>query len=131
MTLDGSRVPQSTQDRADRKLAFRYAPHIFFVDEEPFLPLVVGYTIFRDEAQSLSFPKRRIERQRLPEWESVIEYAVWMDWDIGHLYELEHTWSYVGANGELVWSEGSWHGGWSPMTLDDDSIPCEGTHPIV
>ena len=131
MTLNGSLVPRSTQDRADRELAFRFAPYIFFADEEPFLPLLVGYTIFREEAQSLSFPKRRIERQHLPAWESVIEYAVWMDWDIGHLYELEHTWSYVGPNGDLVFSEGSWHGGWSPMTLDDDTMPCEGPHPIV
>jgi len=39
-----------------------------------------------------------------------IEYAIWWDWDIGHLYELEHIWVFVDAAGNVVRGEASWHG---------------------
>ena len=63
-----------------------------------------------------------------------IEYAIWWDWDIGHLYELEHTWTYVGADGRVVFAEASWHGGYSSAVLADGSVPLAPgttTHPVV
>ncbi|MEM4500599.1 MAG: hypothetical protein QW512_00515 [Thermofilaceae archaeon] len=39
-----------------------------------------------------------------------MEYAIWWDWDIQHLYELEHVWIAVGNRSRLVAVEGSWHG---------------------
>jgi len=130
MKIDGSRLPVARGDPAGRQLAATYAPQIIFADDEPFLPLVVGYTIFHDEAESPSFP-RQIERAGLPAWATAIEYAIWWDWDIGHLYELEHVWSYVDPAGELVWAEGSWHGWQNAMVLEDGTFPHTGTHPLV
>ncbi len=85
---------------------------------------------FDGEADSPSFP-RRILREFVPPWHKVIEYAIWWDWDIGHLYELEHAWSYIDADGRLVWAEASGHGDYSAMSLAGGSISCEGTHPVL
>jgi phosphoglycolate phosphatase-like HAD superfamily hydrolase len=41
---------------------------------------------------------------------SVIEYAIWHDWDIQHLYDLEHVWVHLDAAGRMVRVEGSMHG---------------------
>ncbi len=128
--LDGSIPPQSGENDPDLLLAARYAPHILFDEAEPFLPLVVGITVFHEEGSSPSFP-RRIERWLRPAWSTVIEYAIWWDWDIGHLYELEHAWSYVGADGQLVWAEASWHGSYSAMVNDGERIACNGDHPLL
>jgi putative hydrolase of the HAD superfamily len=64
---------------------------------------------------------------------AIVEYAIWWDWDINHLYELEHIWTYVDSNGTVVHAEGSWHGNFRSLRrwqdrrlrLHDD------THPIA
>ena len=147
--------PQVTQSGDDLALAARYAPLISFDRLEPFLPSAVGYTIFRQDADSSSFPRRvtlrpqpprialddarRIARLfpdgRLPQVPEltaafVIEYAIWWDWDIQHLYELEHVWSYVGADGRLLYAEASWHGGYFPM-LWQGATPRRDDRPVV
>ncbi len=50
-----------------------------------------------------------------------IEYAIWWDWDIHHLYELEHVWIYLDAQEQPVRVEGSWHGKFYhiPLKLED------------
>jgi hypothetical protein len=126
----GSQVPEYQDADADLDIAARYAPWILFDQAEPFFPALVGYTIFRSEGQSPSF-LRRIERGWRPEWSMVIEYAIWWDWDIGHLYELEHVWSYVDPAGKLVWVEASSHGAYASMLKEDRTIPHEGRHPVV
>ena len=61
-----------------------------------------------------------------------IEYAIWWDWDIQHLYELEHVWVYVDAAGRPVRAEASWHGGWHDLRLGGPGgAVLEGTHPLV
>ena len=85
----------------------------------------MGYIVFRESARSPSFP-RRIELAEVgqPQASLAIEYAIWWDWDIQHLYELEHIWVYLDANGRVVRAEASWHGiyqsmavnGWLPLT---------------
>jgi len=127
---DGSRTPQALGDDADLALAAAYAPIVLFDEAEPFLPVTVGVTVFRDESDSPSFP-RRIRREFTPSWDVAIEYAIWWDWDIGHLYELEHVWSYVGAGGDLVWAEGSWHGAFSSMILAGGRLAAEGSRPLL
>jgi len=42
--------------------------------------------------------------------DTVIEYAFWWEWDISHLYDLEHAWVYLDGNGEVIHAEGSRHG---------------------
>ncbi|MCU0503271.1 MAG: glycerophosphodiester phosphodiesterase [Anaerolineae bacterium] len=102
------------QGGTDRRLAMRYAPILRFDANEPFLPLAAGYTIFRESGASPSFQRGRVI-DLAPEGESpaalAIEYAIWWDWDIGHLYELEHAWVYVDAQGQVVRAEASWLAG--------------------
>lgn len=104
------------QAEEERRLAARYAPIIRFDARDPFLPLAVGYTIFRADGDSPSFP-RRIELQPTggPPAALAIEYAIWWDWDIEHLYELEHAWVFVDAAGQVCRGEASWHGGLHDM----------------
>ncbi len=113
--------------RKRAEIAARYAPIVFLDAVEPFQPEIVGYTVFQYDAPSLSFP--RIVEVRPPAVLAV-EYALWWDWDIGHLYELEHVWVYVDARGDVVRVEASWHGGYNEMRVGD-RVPLEGTHPVV
>lgn len=130
LEVDGSRVPTQRGSPAEHALAARYAPHILFDEAEPFTPEVVGYTIFRAERQSPSF-LRRIQRAWRPAWATAIEYAIWWDWDIGHLYELEHVWVYLDEAGQIVWVEASSHGVYASMLREDGTFPLAGEHPLV
>lgn len=91
----------------DEALVHRHAPRIRFDRREPFLPLAAGYTFFRRSGPSPSFPRQIVLPSRAT---CAIEYAVWWDWDIQHLYELEHLWVYLDDAGQIVRAEGSWHG---------------------
>ena len=100
------------QDNQTQTLAARYAPLLRFDANEPFLPLAAGYTIFHADGPSPS-TKRQImlATPEHPQATQAIEYAIWWDWDIGHLYELEHVWVYLDDQGRVVGCEASWHGG--------------------
>src|SRR5687768_6698748 len=96
----------------DLELARRHAPIVYFDAAEPFLPQMVGYAVLRQPGPSPSF--ERYLALDVPAASSaegggraaaVIEYALWTDWDIQHLYELEHVWSYVDADGKLLFAE--------------------------
>ncbi|NDJ61274.1 MAG: hypothetical protein GYB67_09125, partial [Chloroflexi bacterium] len=108
--------------QADDDLARAHAPLIRFDAAEPFLPSVVGYTVFRATAPSPSFPRDVVIEGEIV---CAIEYAIWWDWDIGHLYELEHAWVYLGADGRLINAEASWHGGYHRMANADGAIPMQ------
>jgi glycerophosphoryl diester phosphodiesterase len=113
---------QTIPDQNDYNLARRHAPRIRFDVREPFLPLVVGYTVFRENGKSLSFPRDIT----LPDNAvCAIEYAVWWDWDIQHLYELEHIWVYLDGDEEVVAADASWHGGFHIMVDADGHVPME------
>ena len=129
MDTPGEHLP-SAQGAENQSLAARFAPRIFFSNNEPFLPLVAGYTVFTADAPSPSF-RRRIEHAGVPAWSTCIEYAIWWDWDIGHLYELEHVWSYVSAGGDLVWAEGSMHGWYNGLELESGAFAHDGDHPVA
>jgi len=103
----------------DHELARRYAPIIRFDAHEPFLPLAAGYTLFRHAGASLSFPCQiELHKAGHPDATFAIEYAVWWDWDIQHLYELEHIWVYVDNQGQVVRGEASAHGSFQDMAID-------------
>ncbi|HQE91571.1 MAG TPA: glycerophosphodiester phosphodiesterase family protein [Anaerolineae bacterium] len=131
-----TRLLNVSQNPADRALAARYAPILRFDAREPFLPLAAGYTIFRETAASPSFCRgHRIDLAppNGPCAAFALEYAIWWDWDIGHLYELEHVWVYVNADGHVVRAEASWHGDFraipvdgSAATLDQNSRQTDG-----
>lgn len=118
----------SWQNEDERALAARYAPVIQFDIREPFLPLAAGYTIFRADANSPSFPRRiELTSAGQPPAALAIEYTIWWDWDIGHLYELEHAWVYIDNAGEIVRAEASWHGGCHDMAVDG-TLSLAGQH---
>lgn len=91
----------------DKELALKYAPILHF-DLAETIPLrKVGYTVFREESRSDSFPKRTIK----PDFCGlVIEYALFWDYDIQHMYDLEHIWVWVSPNGRVTRAEASFHG---------------------
>lgn len=115
-----------------RELAEKYCP-VFWLDEnEPFELKALGYTVFAQDMRSDSFPKRHIQA----DWsvtEAVIEYAVWFDYDIQHLYELEHVWVHVGTDGSVQKVEGSFHGKYlNEAVLDTGGVvPDRGGRPEV
>jgi hypothetical protein len=112
--------------------AVRYAPILLADEREPFQPVVVGYTVFEREGVSPSFlPARNVELTT-PGYAAAraIEYAIWWDWDIDHLYELEHVWSFVGSDGAVVAVEASWHGMYGQVDVDGKPV-LEGTHPVL
>jgi phosphoglycolate phosphatase-like HAD superfamily hydrolase len=130
VTVDGSQPPMDWGKTSELALASRFTPWIWFDEAEPFFPSVVGYTIFKREELSPSF-LRPIQQDWRPAWTTAIEYALWWDWDIGHLYELEHVWSYLDETENLVWVEASSHGSYASMLLEDRTIPRQDTHPVV
>jgi hypothetical protein len=120
--------PQKEDERA---LAARFAPLIRLDVNEPFRPLAAGYTIFRKDGRSPSFPRRiRLGGARRPAAALVIEYAIWWDWDINHLYELEHIWVYVDPEDQVVAVEGSWHGKVNDLVANGRPIT-SGSNPVV
>ncbi|MFL5804572.1 MAG: HAD-IA family hydrolase [Roseiflexaceae bacterium] len=119
------------QDAEAHALAARYAPLLRFDANEPFLPLAAGYTIFRTDGPSPSTRRQiALATPDRPQAALAIEYAIWWDWDIGHLYELEHVWVYLDGQGRVVGCEASWHGGHHSMA-QADGIAQDGDHAIV
>ncbi len=116
--IDG--LDSRIESESDHALALRYAPCIRFDASEPFLPSVVGYAIFCGNEGSQSFPR---DIRLTDNVDFAVEYAIWWDWDIQHLYELEHVWVYVDHSGKLVDAEASWHGGYNQMRDDDNQLP--------
>jgi hypothetical protein len=130
--MDASKLPRGLQDLDALELAARYAPILLADEREPFEPVAVGYTIFHQEAASPSFVPRRVVGWADPGYPATlaVEYAIWWDWDIDHLYELEHSWTFVGADGKVVAVEASWHGMFGQVEVDGRPVT-EGTHPVL
>jgi glycerophosphoryl diester phosphodiesterase len=121
-------LDRTIQSDSDHALALRHAPCIRFDAREPFLPSVVGYTVFRENAPSPSFPREVI----LPANAAcTIEYAVWWDWEIQHLYELEHIWVYLDADERVVAADASWHGRYHAMVDEQGNVPLQGNRVVV
>jgi hypothetical protein len=87
-------------------LARRLAPRIFFDEREPFFPRWIGVTRLDAAGPSPSF-RRELSP---PPGGCALEYAIYWDWDIQHLYDLEHVWLYLGGEGEILDAEASFHG---------------------
>lgn len=116
MTLTGDPIDPKHAEAAgaDADLAYRHAPLLRLDSAEPFRPVAVGYSVFRDPDQSPS-SKFAIE----PVAETVIEYAVYWDYDIKHVYDLEHVWLHLDASEKVVRVEASQHGRREQMAVDD------------
>ncbi|CAI6040651.1 HAD family hydrolase [Cohnella sp. JJ-181] len=103
-------VDGNPADMAWQTLAARYAPILLLDRREPFRPIRAGITVFREDGRSPSFDRQiRLDAGKHA---CVIEYTIYWDYDIQHLYDLEHVWIYVGHGGEVVSCEASFHGRW-------------------
>lgn len=71
-------------------------------------PLYERVSLPRGTRRSRSF--RRTLAVDLEKAEFVIEYAYYFDYDIQHMYDLEHVWVWVGHDGQVVDAECSSHG---------------------
>jgi hypothetical protein len=109
------------------ELAETYAPVIAFDRAEPFIPVRVGVTVFERDSGSPSFG-RAVSLSEAAGAAFAIEYAIYWDWDIGHLYDLEHVWVFVGEGGDVVDCEASFHGKYLRGLLPDRSNLVGGTH---
>ena len=110
------------------ELLKKYLPYIYFDKKEPFYPRSVGCTIFTETAKSQSF-NRIIEVNSGTSF--VVEYAIYWNFDIGHLYELEHIWVYVDEAGKIVNVEASFHGMYFRNLLHDRSNIEDETHVVL
>ncbi len=98
-------------------LALRYAPLLHF-DQRETIPLIaVGCTVLTQTDRSPSFNRVL----KVPTGGFVVEYAYYWDYDIQHMYDLEHIWVYVSANGQLLHAEASFHGKY--LTLLAPELP--------
>lgn len=98
----------TTMDTVLLEKAMSYAPILMFDQNEPFYPDLVGISLLEKPGPSPSFRRKILFPIEAVQF--VIEYAIWWDYEIGHLYEMEHVWIYVGHDGEVVDCESSFHG---------------------
>ncbi len=104
----------------------KYVPHLKYDRAEPYPLVAVGYTVFHQKAQSHSC---RLFLEMEP-GESVIEYAFYYDFDIQHLYDLEHAFVRVDSKGDIVGLICSFHGKFLNGLIPGET-EFEGTHPVL
>ncbi len=107
-------------------LAIQYAPYIYFDSKEPFMPVRIAVTLLKPGDASPSF-NRTFQWDGEP-LQAIIEYAIYWDYDIQHLYELEHVWIYVGQDGRVLDCEASFHGAYHNGMLEDRGNIEDETH---
>ena len=104
-------IPLPPEDGgAEAAIAARHRPVLMIDRAEPFLPRALGYSLHRGPGPS---PSSRFAIE--PQGAVTVEYAVWYDWDIQHLYDLEHVWVHLDAAGGVIAVEASFHGQRVPM----------------
>lgn len=82
-------------------------PVIKMNTREPFELLGIGYTVMDQTQKSPSFERKIILDDNIM---CVVEYALYWNYDIEHLYDLEHIWLYFDYEMKLVNCEVSFHG---------------------
>ena len=106
--------------------AAAYVPHLRYDKAEPFSLQGIGYTIYHETAKSPSC-RRIIE---VPEGGTAIEYAFYYDFDIQHLYDLEHSFVYLDGDGKVTGVESSFHGKFLNSMIEN-VLEFEGSHPVL
>ena len=111
---------------AEVDLVAHYAPMLLVDALEPYEPVAFGYSVLRNACPS---PSSKFEIR--PDGALAIEYAIYYDWDIGHLYDLEHVWVHVAADGAVTRVEASSHGGRNVMDAGTGLPQMSGSHPVI
>ncbi|TXK85152.1 hypothetical protein [Paenibacillus sp. N3.4] len=102
-----------------QEAVLRFSPLLYMDRFEPFTPIRVGVTVFETSAHSSSFDRNiRFNPDKI---RMVIEYAIYWDYDIQHIYDLEHVWVYVDHEGCIASCEVSFHGRYLLGLLRDHS----------
>lgn len=117
---------------AEALLAERYAPALRFDRAEPFYPAAVGYTVFTEDFACRAVfrsPSSRLLLETDP-GETVIEYAFYYDFDIQHLYDLEHVFVRLDREGGIKGVLGSFHGKFLDNFIEGETR-FEDTHVIL
>lgn len=110
----------------DPALAMAYVPHLCYDKKEPFPLEGIGYTVYWQTAKSPSC-RRTI---KAPEGGVAIEYAFYYDFDIQHLYDLEHSFVYLDKEGKVIGVESSFHGKFLNSMIEG-VLEFEGSHPVL
>lgn len=114
---------------AQKALFLRYCPHIYKDKNDPFPIRYIGCTAFTKPRRSDSFPKWFID----PHAEgaaTILEYAIYYDYDIQHLYDLEHIWVALDHQGTPVDCWCSFHG-MRLRAAKVSTFKTEGDHPVL
>lgn len=126
-TVSDPAIPMTDIRAGDFALADRHKPVLCYDANEPAPALVLGYSVYRVAERSLS-SKFQISP---PAGGAVVEYAIWHDWDIQHLYDLEHVWVHVDASGDVVRVEGTMHGLRVCSDTGNGLPEMRGTRPVL
>lgn len=93
----------------EEQIAMRYLP-VFLRDKAEPMPIKqIGVTFFREAGKSESFANLTWNPGDYGA-EMIVEYAIYFDYDIQHLYDLEHAWVAVDGDGKIVDCWCSFHG---------------------
>jgi len=110
----------------DRRLAEKYVPSLRYDRAEPYRPEAVGYTVHRAGGGS---PSCRLRLDVEP-GETVVEYAFYYDFDIQHLYDLEHVFVKLNSGGRVIGVIGSFHGKFLNNLIEGET-EFQGTHVVL
>ncbi|WP_319568027.1 HAD family hydrolase [Cohaesibacter marisflavi] len=97
-------------DAATALLARQLAPILLCDKLEPFEPAVVGISHLKRGETSPSFKHMNPFTRAPNRTFSILEYAIWWNGDIQHLYELDHVWIYLNENNTPIHITASAHG---------------------
>lgn len=113
-----------------REIAIKYLPYFVADTLEPFSIEGIGYTIFQGGIGD-SDSCRRVYEIDSAKCKYMIEYAIFYDFDIQHLYDLEHVFVYVGLQDEIIDVEASFHGKFLKTMINDVLTIEDDTHPVM
>ena len=102
-------------------------PHLRYDRLEPFPLIGIGYTLFEDDRQKSPSCRRIIEA---PPGGIAIEYAFYYDFDIQHLYDLEHAFVYLNRERKIIGVESSFHGKFLNSMIEGVT-EFEDGHPVL
>lgn len=108
------------------ELARAFVPHLRYDRAEPFPLKGIGYTLYESRGKS---PSCRRIIEVFPEGRT-IEYAFYYDFDIQHLYDLEHAFVYLDREGNVTGVESSFHGKFLNSLIEGVTEFEEG-HPVL